>query len=64
MSNPSVQKTELNHQPDGEHDGNGEKPLREPCGEMEFVHDVTLECQLFPTRNTLLRAPIRNKCNA
>jgi hypothetical protein len=38
----SVHQTELHHEPDGEHDGYGKKPLCEPCGELELVHDVLL----------------------
>jgi hypothetical protein len=36
-------KTQLNADADCEHDGDGQKPLREPCGEMDFVHDVLLK---------------------
>ena len=33
-TSPSVQQTELNHQPDSGHDGDCQKPLREPCDKI------------------------------
>ena len=30
----------MKHQPDEEHYGDRKKPLCEPCGEIDFVHDV------------------------
>jgi hypothetical protein len=39
----SKHKTQLNPDADCEDDGDGQKPMREPCGEMDFVHDVLLK---------------------
>jgi hypothetical protein len=43
-SEPSelVPNGHLQPQPDDEDDGDGKKPLHEPCGEIDFVHDVLL----------------------
>ena len=35
-----VHETELKQQPDCGHDGYGEKPLRDSCDDIDFVHDV------------------------
>src|SRR5258708_39787958 len=45
-----VHETELKQQPDGGHDGNGEKPLCEPCDDIDFVHDVLRSVSGFRRR--------------
>jgi hypothetical protein len=58
-----VNETQLKPQPDDEHDGYGKKPLRDPCDDIDFVHDVLRSVGLVPTKNTVLHAPISNKRN-